>query len=342
MSLPLPVGGEADIGHVRREVQRIATEIGFDTAMVAELAIVATELATNLVKHHSADGKVMVSVLGPDGGEGIEIVSADRGPGIRDVPAALADHHSTKGTRGCGLGAVRRLMDEFHIHSQVGSESPNDRHIPPAGTVITTRKWVGAPRIARHLVYSVSSLPHPGETANGDAFLVHEDEHGVLLAVADGLGHGPNAAKASQRAIAYVRDRTGRDLGQLFVELHETLHNTRGVALTLVRLCVPEGILVHAGIGNVEARLYSGEPSILLTRPGVLGTGPAPRPRVNQIPWPTGATLIVHSDGISKKWDFNETPGVLECHVSTVCHYLMRDYARSNDDATIVVARTLA
>ncbi len=45
------------------------------------------------------------------------------------------------------------------------------------------------------------SQPKIGERANGDAVLVRSSGDLLLLAVIDGLGHGPVAAEAAQAAI---------------------------------------------------------------------------------------------------------------------------------------------
>ena len=42
------------------------------------------------------------------------------GPGIVDLNKALADGHSTSGTAGTGLGAIRRSADVFAVSSRGG------------------------------------------------------------------------------------------------------------------------------------------------------------------------------------------------------------------------------
>ena len=61
---------------------------------------------------------------------GLEIEVSDDGPGIGDLERALADGYSTAGGLGQGLGAVRRLSDEFEIASR-----------PGGGTRVRTRVW---------------------------------------------------------------------------------------------------------------------------------------------------------------------------------------------------------
>src|SRR5262245_32645748 len=81
--------------------------------------LVATELATNLVKHGSG-GEVLVRGLRGAPTGAVEIIAIDRGPGIADIARSMTDGHSTAGTSGTGLGAVRRMADEFDIYSRPG------------------------------------------------------------------------------------------------------------------------------------------------------------------------------------------------------------------------------
>ncbi len=200
----IPVRTDGDVGHVRREVRRIALGTGLNDQAVAEAATAATELATNLVRHRTVDGEITVSDCNSDITVGIEISSRDRGPGIADLQAALNDHWSSQGSTGCGLGAVRRLMDEFEIRSCVANGQTGDETLD-VGTSITVRKWTRRDCTTARFVYSANSRPYIGEKSNGDGYFVYEDQAGLLVAVADGLGHGPEAARASDAAMEHIR-----------------------------------------------------------------------------------------------------------------------------------------
>jgi hypothetical protein len=121
--------------------------------------------------------------------------------------------------------------------------------------------------------------------------------------------------------------------------LNTKLHQTRGVALTLVRIDLSNRKLIHTGIGNVEARVYPRGKSRLIPHEGILGGRILKKPKINKIPWPKNGTLIVFTDGILGQWDSGEIPGLLDRHVSILTHLLIQKYARPTDDATIVVAK---
>ncbi len=335
----IPVRVDGDVGQVRREVRRFAYDVGLAEQAAAEATTAATELATNLLRHRTIDGEMVISRIVGERGIGLEIVARDRGPGIADVDRAVGDRYSTNGTSGCGLGAVRRMMDEFEIRSVC----PGARGDPAAGngTLITARKWVVSDCPPSRFAYSVNSRPCLGETANGDSCFVHEGRDGLLVAVADGLGHGPDAAHASQVAMDHVRANPGQLLDALMRELHEALKRTRGAAVTLLRVSAVDQRMVHIGVGNVEARVYPVGRSQLMARPGVLGMGALPRLRVNETAWPPGGTLAVYSDGLTPKWDLREMPAPWSENVLGIGHYLMRGFAKDNDDATVVVVREL-
>src|SRR5262245_50968761 len=100
----------------RIEARALAEEAGFDDTDQHRVGLVATELATNLVKHATHGGDLLMRI-GGEGMSDVELISLDRGPGIRDVARSLADGHSTAGSPGNGLGAIRRMSEDFDIYS---------------------------------------------------------------------------------------------------------------------------------------------------------------------------------------------------------------------------------
>jgi anti-sigma regulatory factor (Ser/Thr protein kinase) len=122
-ALALPVREPSQVGEARRRALALADEQGFSQVRRGELAIVVSELCSNLCRH-ATQGAVL---LRPLPGPGVEVIALDRGPGMADVSACLRDGYSTAGSAGIGLGAVVRLSAEFDIYSQ------------PSGTVVLAR-----------------------------------------------------------------------------------------------------------------------------------------------------------------------------------------------------------
>ncbi|HEU5010218.1 MAG TPA: hypothetical protein VFT33_05935, partial [Gaiellaceae bacterium] len=84
---------------------------------------------------------------------------------------------------------------------------------------------------------------------------------GVLLAGIDGLGHGDEAARAARKAAKVVRENPSPDLAVLVQRCHNALKGTRGAAISLALVSCAEGVVTWLGVGNVEGRVLSGDPS---------------------------------------------------------------------------------
>src|SRR5687768_15868146 len=113
----MEVSHESHVGNVRRYVTEAARRLGADDHAAGEAAIVATELATNVVKHGEG-GEILVQEVKGQQSPALEIHALDRGPGMASVAQCLRDGYSTGGSAGTGLGAVQRLSRSFQILSQ--------------------------------------------------------------------------------------------------------------------------------------------------------------------------------------------------------------------------------
>jgi anti-sigma regulatory factor (Ser/Thr protein kinase) len=111
----LLIEDSSQIGHARRTAQRLAEQHGFDATEAGRVALVATELASNVLKHASR-GEFHLRLLPRTGGFGIEMLAVDRAQGF-DLDACLTDGFSTGGTQGIGLGAVARQTDVFDVYA---------------------------------------------------------------------------------------------------------------------------------------------------------------------------------------------------------------------------------
>lgn len=107
---------QIDVEQARREARRIASAAGLTDASVERIALVVSELASNLLRY-ARGGRILVLRTGPAGLPEIRIESHDDGPGIPDIPAAMTDGYSTGGGLGSGLPGARRLADDFDIDS---------------------------------------------------------------------------------------------------------------------------------------------------------------------------------------------------------------------------------
>ncbi len=120
---------EADIYAAAQQTKHVAQTLRFEQVAQTRLGTIVLELARNALVY-GGGGQVRLCGLGEAGRIGLEIEVSDDGPGINDLERALADGYSTAGGLGQGLGAARRLSDEFEIASR-----------PGGGTCVRTRIW---------------------------------------------------------------------------------------------------------------------------------------------------------------------------------------------------------
>ena len=99
---------------VRRRAAEMARQVQLADDQVEEVAVAASELASNLVKH-ARQGTVLLRVLRRGGTAGVGVLTLDHGPGTRDIAALSVDGVTTTGTLGIGLGAVRRFADRLDL-----------------------------------------------------------------------------------------------------------------------------------------------------------------------------------------------------------------------------------
>ena len=178
------------VAEVRRGAMALASEEGLDNTLASKLALIVTEACTNLLKH-ATGGEICLSPLPESSGPGAEVLAVDRGPGMADVTRCLADGFSSTQTSGTGLGALSRLSHEFDVYSEVGK-----------GTVL-----VAQIRNSGRQATAIGAVVKPinGEDVSGDAWACSERNEALTIIVADGLGHGMMAARASAEAISAFR-----------------------------------------------------------------------------------------------------------------------------------------
>jgi anti-sigma regulatory factor (Ser/Thr protein kinase) len=308
------------VGAARRDALRLAEQLGQDETTAGKVAVIATELGNNLTRH-GGGGDLFLQAIPSDAGNSLEIIAIDRGPGMTDLQQCLRDGYSSGGTPGTGLGAVQRMATEFDIDS-----------VPGKGTVVFAR--VGPPNTLR---FGAVCSPKEGEIESGDTWRLAQDGLArYSLMVADGLGHGSLAATAANAA-AESFTHAPFDPPQIQIErAHQALTGTRGAAVACAQWSATAAV-AYAGIGNIAGRLATAESSRgLVSHNGTLGFQLR---RVQQFDYPisNGTLLIMHSDGLSARWDLNDHQGLRRHHPALIAATLYRDHTRGRDDATILV-----
>ncbi|MEU8822175.1 SpoIIE family protein phosphatase [Streptomyces sp. NPDC048636] len=305
----------------------VARERGLPGALPDQAAVIASELASNLDKHAS-DGTLYIQPT--PFGAGVEILAADRGPGMPELERCLSDGYTTAGTLGVGLGAVSRLATHFLIRTGTGGGGGTwaCARLTPPGERETGFQDVGS-----------VCLAVDGEEECGDARAAVQTGETRTAVVVDGLGHGPQAAEASQAALRSFLADPGRPLPELLTAMNRALRRTRGAAVGLLRLR-PEGA-DYCGIGNVRALTLSheGVRNRLTGQPGVVGWS-MPTPRAHGFAVPPGATVVLYSDGIDCGWAREPSPSLLRLPPPLLSAALAHGHRRLRDDATVLATRS--
>ncbi len=316
------IAEESQVGGARRLARRLALELGLTEVLAERAAIVATEAARNVVQH----GRGGELLFRPLAGPALEVLALDRGPGVQDVARAMEDGYSTAGTAGQGLGAISRIASEFDMYSVAGR-----------GTALVAR--IGDAGADRHV--GAVCLPVASEERCGDAWVVERTPGHALILVADGLGHGAHAADAAEAAVRAGQRHAGLAPAAALELVHAALRPTRGAAVAIARSSAHGG-LQYAAIGNVAGALVGQEGTRkMVSLPGTAGHQ-ARRIQEFEYPWPDGALLFMHTDGLAGHWDLAAYPGLVLRHPALVAGVLYRDFVRGRDDVTVLVMRKVA
>jgi anti-sigma regulatory factor (Ser/Thr protein kinase)/serine/threonine protein phosphatase PrpC len=341
--LTLLIEHESDVGICRRKSVSHARKMGFDEVKTGEVAILVTELVTNVLKHGGGKGKILVcEVKTNDGQKALEVWCCDTGKGIPDLEKALKDGYSDKVSLGIGLGSIRRFSDIFEI---------NPKDIPDLNGQVSgfetysncirslkwlpSKKWLGSNRMVE---VGAVSRPKPGEKLNGDCYVVnHLSPEKTVGAVIDGLGHGKEAHMASQLAKEQIMLKAEQPVDHILNHVHAAIRGTRGAVAGVFRIDTNTNKLQYSGIGNIEAFIYTkGEKKTLLSFGGIIGHNMR-TPRVFEFEFSPGDFICLYSDGITSRWRFEDLNW--GDHPQSNTEHVINTYSRNNDDATILIVR---
>lgn len=327
-SILLPVHDSSHVAEVRRTVAVLAGDVGFSEVDIGRASLVVSEMATNLFKH-AGGGFILARPLT----QGVELLAVDRGPGMSDPAECMRDGFSTAGSAGTGLGAIKRMSDDFDLHTQ-----------PGVGTVILgrLRNREGPPAPPGRFLVGAVSLPMDGQEVCGDGWDSRQHLESIRMMVFDGLGHGPDAAAAAEAAIALAARHPDDAPGSLLQRIHLGIRHTRGAAGMVCDVLADRQTVRFAGIGNIAVVLvHDHKQRPLMSHNGTLGHA-ATRFQDLTHAWAKDDLLILYSDGLTSRWDLARYPGLQFRDPAVVAGVLWRDAQRGRDDITVVVVREMS
>lgn len=314
----------SQVGQVRREAVALAQAAGFDEVDAGRVALAATEMATNVIKH-GRGGRVLLSTVCGRGGLGVELCAQDQGPGF-SLAECLPDGYSTGGTQGQGLGAIQRQAAVLDLWSDAN------------GSVLVARIYATHHARDVDVPYGALRVPMRHELVCGDAWHLHAHDGAVAVTLIDGLGHGLQASEAAHAGVAVAAQRGTLGAAELVTALHAGMSGTRGGAAAVTSIN-GNGELQFAGVGNIAASLCESQGSRgMASHPGIVGVQFRKAQPFN-FHAAAGTLLIMHSDGLQGRWNLRDYPGLFFRHPAVIVAVLQRDFDRGRDDASIVALR---
>jgi negative regulator of sigma-B (phosphoserine phosphatase) len=192
------------------------------------------------------------------------------------------------------------------------------------------------------LDWAVAQRSHPGERVSGDTHVVVPHARGALIAVIDGCGHGPEAARAAAVAAAILRAQPEGSAQFHLGRCHTALADSRGAVMTIADYNARQQTLTLCGVGNVETTLFHAAPSPgtpaesnILLRGGVVG-GQLPPLHSSIIPVKAGDVLVMLTDGLRP---IAEREQVLRLSAQRLASLLLDKNFKGSDDALALVVR---
>ncbi|MGH9767538.1 MAG: SpoIIE family protein phosphatase [Blastocatellia bacterium] len=330
----------ADADEAQRACFDLARSSALDSSVAERAAFIASEAAVNILKH-AGEGRQLLRVMW-EAAPVVEIIALDRGPGITHLGAAMRGGYSTSGDPGAGLCAMSRAANLFDIYSRPGQGTALLARVSRARGPgdYAARRDHAQPRVKSGVISTPKAGTQSGEWTISDAWAAKHQPSRSLVMVADGLGHGAEAAMAATEAVSVIERVHALSPAEILEEVHETLGGTRGasVAVAEIRLSGSAPEVRFAGVGNIAARVVNGDRAVhLVSLNGIAGY----EAEIQEFtyPWPAHSALVLHSDGLAPQWNAGDYPGLLASHPALIAAVLHRDFNRGLDDATVVVAK---
>jgi anti-sigma regulatory factor (Ser/Thr protein kinase)/serine/threonine protein phosphatase PrpC len=340
----LPIEKDEDLFRARRMARGFAQRAGMSDAAEIRLATIVSELGRNILKY-AGRGHCEFSFHNDENQPRVRCVVRDHGPGIADTRSALADGYSTGGTLGVGLPGVRRLADRFEIDtSDQGTAILVEVHITQRPGSKTNPTWSsGGTTNARSRIKDTARVgiaiqPYRMGRASGDQAGAWRRGQLELICLVDGLGHGADAEEAAKLAVRCAGEDIERDLASILRRCDRALRGGRGAAVTLVRIDRATMTVEYIAVGNVRCAHIGDQARLLAGSYGIIGEN-ASIPTARRLDVSPTDMILLWTDGLPET--LNLVPHRLrtEDHAGALAERLIREHAKPDDDAGVVVYR---
>jgi anti-sigma regulatory factor (Ser/Thr protein kinase) len=325
----IPIYDEASVSTARERVREVGRNLQLPKDVVESVALIASELTHNHLRH-ARQGYFAIKPVERGGIKGLEVLAADLGPGIRKPRQALYDKGPSSVSLGAGLSAVCRIADEVEFDNRISE-----------GTLVTARKFETPPpnRVSE---VAIMGRPFPNEPISGDDAVFFHEKSGFLAAVVDGLGHGPEARQASDRAVESLREKRDLPLDEIAAGVDRELVVTRGCVLSIVKYDRSLSVMESVSLGDVHSHVYHlKEAHFFTATPLIVGAGQFRRQsvRVERKTVEPGSTLVMFTDGLKSRTNLKGQLEILRQPPIAIAEHLIETDSRPDDDALVLVAR---
>jgi serine phosphatase RsbU (regulator of sigma subunit) len=188
------------------------------------------------------------------------------------------------------------------------------------------------------LEYANVIRPHLYEYVSGDAAVVRERDHLLLAAIADVLGHGPEAHEVAVEIETFLTENWNESVVGLMDQLHQHLKGSRGAGAGICLVDRRSGLLRYTGIGNTVIRRFGSSEVRLLSRPGILGANRR-TPTEEQLTMLPGDVVLLYTDGVRDRFELQDYPQLLHHSAESIARTVIERFGKDHDDAGCIALR---
>jgi len=183
---------------------------------------------------------------------------------------------------------------------------------------------------------AVVNRPCTGQNVSGDSVFYFENRQGVLMGIADGLGHGPKAHDVSHGIKTFLEGHHHADILVLLNEIHENIRPCLGAALGLAYIHFEERKVSFVGVGNIAAYIIGERDKSFVSKDGTVGIR-MHTPIFQEETLMPGDKIVLASDGVQARFYSQGDRASMKGGTASMVEYILSNFGKSHDDASCLV-----